>query len=189
MMMYHQTKFGCQRINSSVFWSYEPLMWPWPWRLQQQQQQNSVGHSASWCCSTIPHLVTKCSAIQKISSGQTFINILNLCCDLDLKCSNPIFPQHTPAYDAVLSNQVWLQTDLQFRRYNSHILIIVSWYFEQSQPQWITSRLQKLFNLSPIHFACKSSNHKLSINRKASPDTNLHETKHTQTSNTNFLKN
>ena len=39
---------------------------------------------------------------------------------------NPIFPQDTPAYDAVLSNQVCSQTDQQFRRYskNSHILII-----------------------------------------------------------------
>ena len=54
-------------------------------------------------------------------------NILNPCCDLDLEHSNPIFPQNTPAYDAVLSNQVWLQTDQQFRRYNrnSHILIMI----------------------------------------------------------------
>ena len=43
--------------------------------------------------------------IQKISSGQTFTGILNLSCDLDLKCSNPIFPQGTPAYDAVLPTQ------------------------------------------------------------------------------------
>ena len=47
--------------------------------------------------------------VQKISSGQTFTNILNLRCDLDLECSNPIFPQGTLAYDAVLSNEVWLQ--------------------------------------------------------------------------------
>ena len=33
----------------------------------------------------------------------------NLHYDLDLKCSNPIFQLDTPAYDAVLSNQVWLQ--------------------------------------------------------------------------------
>ena len=47
-------------------------------------------------------------------------------CDLDLKHSNPILQQKTPAYDAVLSNQVWLQTDQEFRRYkrNSHILVI-----------------------------------------------------------------
>ena len=78
------------------------------------------------CCITIPNLVTKCSVIQKISSRKTFTDILNLCCDLDLKCSNPIFPQDTPAYDTLLSSQVWLQTDQQFRRYNrnSHILII-----------------------------------------------------------------
>ena len=66
--------------------------------------------------------------IQKISSGQTFTDILNLCCDLDLEYSNPIFQQDTLAYDALLSNQVWLQTDQQFRRYsrNDHILINIS---------------------------------------------------------------
>ena len=49
---------------------------------------------------------------------QTFIDILDLRCDLDPKCSNPIFPQDSPAYDAVLSNQIWLQTDQHFRRYS-----------------------------------------------------------------------
>ena len=34
----------------------------------------------------------------------SFTDNLNHCCDLDLKCSNPIFPQDTLAYDAVLSN-------------------------------------------------------------------------------------
>ena len=59
-------------------------------------------------------------------SGQTFTDILNLPCDLDLECSNPIFLQDTSAYDAVLANQVWLQINQQFRRYNinSNILII-----------------------------------------------------------------
>ena len=40
--------------------------------------------------------------MEKISSGLTFTDILNLCCDLDLKHSNPIFPWDTPACDAVL---------------------------------------------------------------------------------------
>ena len=54
------------------------------------------------------------------------INILTLCCDLDRKRRNPILSQDNHAYDAVLANLVWLQTDQQFRRYrtNSHILII-----------------------------------------------------------------
>ena len=57
---------------------------------------------------------------------QTVTDILNLRCDLDFERSNPTFPQDTPAYNAVLLNQVWLQTDQQFRKYNrnSHILII-----------------------------------------------------------------
>ena len=66
---------------------------------------------------------------------------------------------------------------------------IVSWYFELSQPQRITSWLKTMFNLSLIDFACKSSNQKLSPNHKISPDTNLHKAKHTQTSNTKFSKN
>ena len=64
---------------------------------------------------TIPGLVTKCSVIQKMSSRQTITIISNLRCDLDLERSNPIFPQDTQAYDAVLSNQVWLQTDQQLK--------------------------------------------------------------------------
>ena len=63
-----------------------------------------------------------------IWTGQTFTDISNLCCDLDLESSHPIFQQDTLAYDALLSNQVWLQTDQQFRRYsrNNHILINIS---------------------------------------------------------------
>ena len=33
------------------------------------------------------------------------------------------FSKDTPAYDAVLSNQVWLQTDQHFRRYSRNSLI------------------------------------------------------------------
>ena len=49
-------------------------------------------------------------------------------CELDLEGSNPIIPQDTPTYDGVLSNQVWLQMDQQFRRYskNSHIFSLTS---------------------------------------------------------------
>ena len=39
-----------------------------------------------------------------------------------------------------------------------------------------------MFNLSPIYFTCKSSNHELSKNHKISPDTKLHKTKYTKTS-------
>ena len=46
---------------------------------------------------------------------QTFSDILNLCCDLDVEHSNPTFSQDTLAYDHVPSNQVWLQKDKQFR--------------------------------------------------------------------------
>ena len=65
---------------------------------------------------------------------QTFTNILNLCCDLNLEHSNPIFPQGTPAYDGVLSNQVWLQTDKHFRRYSKKIVIF--WLYKPLLWPW-----------------------------------------------------
>ena len=62
-------------------------------------------HSGSFCCCvTIPRLVTKCFVVHKISSGQIFTDILNLRCDLDLERSNPILPQDTVTYNAVLPN-------------------------------------------------------------------------------------
>ena len=99
-----------------------PSLWPWHWT---QGTNFSAWHSGLWCCITVPGLVTKYSVVQKISSGQTFINISNLCCDLDLERSSPIFQQDTLAYDVVLLNQVWLQTDQQFRRYSRHNLILI----------------------------------------------------------------
>ena len=67
-------------------------------------------------------------------------DILNLRCDLDLQRSNPIFPQDTPAYDAVLSNQVLLQMDQQFRRcskqysYFDYIRPLFDLDIEESEP-------------------------------------------------------
>ena len=45
---------------------------------------------------------------------------------LTLKTVMQFFPQDTLAYAAVLSDQAWLQTDQQFRRYNtiSHFFYI-----------------------------------------------------------------
>ena len=69
--------------------------------------------------------------------------------------------------------------------FSSHIFslllvsLLVNWYFEPSHLQRITSGLKTMFNLSPIFFfylECKSSNHKLSINNKISPDTNVQKT-------------
>ena len=64
--------------------------------------------------------------LENKENKKTFIDISNLHCDLDLERGNPIFTQDTPTYNAVLSNQVWLHTDQQFRSYskNCNILII-----------------------------------------------------------------
>ena len=109
MMMYHQTKFDCQGINSSenivqrviflIIWALNVTL-----TLKiATTTKNSAQHSSSLCCIIIPNLVTKCSVIQKISSRQTFTDTMNRCCDLEFKRSNPIFPQDSPAYDAELS--------------------------------------------------------------------------------------
>ena len=107
-MVYYQTKFGSKwtsslddRVEIVIFWLYKPSLWTWPWR--KQQQKISAWHSGSWCCIATPNLILKCSVIQKITSGHTYTDILNLRCDLDLEHSNPIFTQHTQVYDAVLS--------------------------------------------------------------------------------------
>ena len=39
---------------------------------------------------------------------------------------------------------------------------LVSWHFEPRQPQRVTSRLKTMFILTPVYFASKSLNHKLS---------------------------
>ena len=146
--MYQPIKFGCKRISSLadkvetvIFDQMGPHCVPkledgkpvflhdtlacdvaspyqvWLQKVQQLRRYCPDEHSLEFW--TFPVTLSW-------SSRQTFTEILNLCCDLDLKLSNPIFPLDTPAYDAVLSKQVWLQTDQQFRRYNrsSRILII-----------------------------------------------------------------
>ena len=64
-----------------------------------QVWEKMIARFRRYCANTVGHR-------DKISSGQTFTDILNLRCDLDLKRSTSIFPQDTPVYDAVLSDQV-----------------------------------------------------------------------------------
>ena len=145
MIAYHPTKSSWQKVSSSevvvvrvTVWLYKSSLWPWPWR---QQTFFSAWHSGSFCCITIPNLVTKYFMVQKISSWQTFTDIFNLCCDLDLEHSNPIFPQDTLVYNAVLSDQVWLQTDQQFGRYSRNSPIHCDLDIEDSEPSFLPDTL------------------------------------------------
>ena len=116
MMLYYQTSLVANRravrrySRNSHIWLYKPMLWPWHWRqwtIFFFFFWGGAWLSGSWSCLTIQSLVTKCSVVQKLSFRQTFTNILNLCCDLELECSNQIFQDDTLAYDATLPNQVW----------------------------------------------------------------------------------
>ena len=105
MMMCHQTKFSCKKFSSSdnILKSHVLIILSLTVTLTLKRENQSFW-STIWLIMIhhIPSLVVKGSAFQKISSGQTFTDILNLCCDLDLECRNPIFQKDTLAYDVVL---------------------------------------------------------------------------------------
>ena len=62
------------------------------------------------------------------------IDILTLCCDLGLECSNPLFfSQNTLAYDDASSDQVWLPKNQQFTRHRRKIIF---WLYEPSLWPW-----------------------------------------------------
>ena len=96
---------------------------------------------AYFCSITIPSLVTKCFVVQKISSRQTFTDVFNFCCDLDLEQYNSIILQDTLVYDAVLSNQVWLQTDQQFGIYSRNNPIHCDLDIDDSEPSFLPDTL------------------------------------------------
>ena len=125
MMLYYQTKFSCKPTSSLedttetvLFWLSKPSLWPWPWT---QWTNFSAWHSGFWYCLAIPGLVTNAQDIVWTNVHWHFEPSLWPWPWLQ----QSHLPQDTQAYDAVLSNQVWLQTDKQFRKYseNSNILI------------------------------------------------------------------
>ena len=87
LMMCHQTKFSCKR-NSS------------PDNIQKIQiliilsvtvtLTLKIANQSFWKTIWLIMMQQKGSAIQKIKSGQTFIDILKFYCDLDLEHINPI---------------------------------------------------------------------------------------------------
>ena len=92
-MMHHNTKFGNKMF---VGWTNIDIL---------TFGVTPIFHRTLWLM--MLHYRTKFG--NKMFCGsediiQTNIHwILNHCCDLDLRCSDQIFPQDTPAYDAVLS--------------------------------------------------------------------------------------
>ena len=93
--MYHQTKFGCKKISSSIaiviLKSFDYTILSCDLDLKDLLEC----YSGSQRCITTESLVTKGFAVQRISSGQTLIKIINFSCDFDLEHSNPIFSLDT----------------------------------------------------------------------------------------------
>ena len=88
MIIYYQTKFGSKRIRSSedivetvIFWSLWALVVTLTLKTANQSFWKTI--CSQWCI-TIPSLIVKGLTIKKISSGQTFINILNFAITLTL---------------------------------------------------------------------------------------------------------
>ena len=95
MIMYHQTKFSCKKTSSSdnnkkSYIDYIILNCDLdledskPIFLKDNLAHNDASSYQVW--------KQKGSAVQKISFGQTFTDILRFCPDLDLEHNNPISP-------------------------------------------------------------------------------------------------
>ena len=108
---------GIVQIN--IHWNFECFLWPWPWSQQRNPifleanpayngmpQKSSLVlfnhrelHQGCFLKHNLAHddispyqvIAVKGSAVQKTSSGQTFIDILKFCRDFDLEPCKPIF--------------------------------------------------------------------------------------------------
>ena len=88
------------------WWESGTYRWPWEWALLLVFSWiflSLVFHSFQWRCLTIPSLVVKGSVVQKIPSGQMFIDILKFCHDLVFEHTIQ-FLHKTLVYNNVLSN-------------------------------------------------------------------------------------
>ena len=84
------------------FWFYSPKL-NCGLDLEDSNPFFSYDSPSLWWCITIPSLVTKGAAVQKIRSEQTLIDILNIQCDFYLEHSHPIFFKDILGYDALPS--------------------------------------------------------------------------------------
>ena len=100
-------------------------MWAWTWR----QETNLLAYYfGTWCCTTIPSLVTEDSAAEEMSFRWTITGILNLFCDLDLDHNTAIQSFHKTIHLLMMCHQ----TKFTCKRisnsdniFKSHVLIIL----------------------------------------------------------------
>ena len=132
---------GVQSINSAMLSLVHKMflqMEPWFWQ--------SIPLAASWM---------QCS-LQETSEKLSFVLCLSCMCRALLRGN-----LHISVFCTCASHpKVALVS-------SGTICLLVSWYFEPSQPQRITSQLKTKFNLSPIDSARKSTNHKSSRKTKS----------------------
>ena len=143
-MMCHTIKVGCKKISTSVDTVEAVIsdyMSPRCGRDLEDGKPIFLHDTGPWWCITIPSLVAKGSAVEEISSRWTFTGILNLTLILTLTTTEQsnLFTRHSSLW--------W-------------VIELVSWYFEPSQPQRITSELNTNFNQPPSYSNNKSLNHK-----------------------------
>ena len=127
--------------------------------LEDSNNNNKTPHaSGSWCCIAVPNLVTKCSVIQKISSGQT-LTLWPFAVTLTLNALIHFFSQDTLASDDVSSDQVWLPRNQQFRKYSRKNHILVIWALVVTLTLNIAKKYFRMtFWLMTLHHHTKFSN-------------------------------
>ena len=81
----HETKFSSKRISSSDDILESHILIIWCFTLTLKTANQSFKRTIwLWWCTTIPTLAVKDSAIQKILSGQTFIDIISFAVTLTM---------------------------------------------------------------------------------------------------------
>ena len=113
--------------------------------LEGSEQISLLDTPAGWCRIIVSSLVPKRSAVQKISPRQTFTDIVNLRCDLDLEHSNPFF--FTGHSDTIVYYQTKSSCKLT-SSWEDTTEIVIFWLYTPSQWPWHWKHLNQFFNMT-----------------------------------------
>ena len=90
---------------------------------QSTAAQNTWMHQVSTC--SVTSLVYKGLVVQKVSAAQTFVDVLNLRCGLDLEHSILFFSQDTPPYDDIPTKFGCKRVGNSEGTFDSHIIFLL----------------------------------------------------------------